>query len=186
MAYSKKGRWMKRLTYAKEIIGLYPDDIHAYTLLGWIYVQRDLLEDAMNLAGQAVRIEPENADIRALMAFIYASQNQRHEAIEMCKMVNNKASGENVSADYGWVRGKVSSMEQKQREVMDVLKMKPDYTEAYLCLGWLHSKNGEIDKAITAFKKAIELMPDSHNVHLCLGNVYVQKGGNKECDNRVR
>ena len=59
---------------------------------------------------------------------------------------------------------------------MDVLKMRPDYIEAYLCLGWLHSKNGDIEKAIPAFRKAIELMPDSYNVHLCLGNVYVQKG----------
>ncbi|MDO8745838.1 MAG: tetratricopeptide repeat protein [Candidatus Brocadiaceae bacterium] len=176
MAYSKKGEMDEAVNVCKEIIGLYPDDIHAYTLLGWIYVQRDLLEDAMNLAGQAVRIEPENADIRALMAFIYASQNQIHEAIEMCNMVNNKASGENVSADYGWVKGNVTSIEQKLREVMDVLKMKPDYTEAYLCLGWLHSKNGEIDEAITAFRKVIELMPDSYNVHLCLGNMYVQKG----------
>ena len=78
------------------------------------------------------------------------------------------------------MRGNVLSIEQKLREVIDVLKMKPDYTEAYLCLGWLHSKNGEIEKAISAFKKAIELMPDSHNVHLYLGNVYVQKGEIKD------
>ena len=160
MAYSKKGERDEAVNVCKEIIGLYPDDIHAYTLLGWIYVQRDLLEDAMNLAGQAVRIEPENADIRALMAFIYASRNQIHEAIAMCNMVINKASGENVPADYGWVKGNVTSIEQKRREVIDVMKMRPDYTEAYLCLGWLHSKNGEIDEAITACKKAIELMPD--------------------------
>ena len=63
---------------------------------------------------------------------------------------------------------------------MDVLKTRPDYIEAYLCLGWLHSKNGEIDEAITAFRKAIELMPDSYNAHLCLGNVYVQKGEIKD------
>jgi len=176
MAYGKKGEMDEAVNVCKEIIGLYPDDIHAYTLLGWIYVQRDLLEDAMNLAGQAVRIEPENADIRALMAFIYASQNQIPQAIATCNVVNNKASGENVSADYGWVKGNVTSIEQKLREVMDVLKMKPDYTEAYLCLGWLHSKNGEIEKAIPAFKKAIELMPDSYNAHLCLGNMCVQKG----------
>jgi len=114
------------------------------------------------------------------MAFIYASRNQIHEAIAMCNMVNNKASGENVPADYGWVKGNVTSIEQKLREVIDVLKMRPDYTEAYLCLGWLHSKNGDIEKAIPAFKKAIEIMPDSYNAHLCLGNMYVRKGEIKD------
>lgn len=176
MAYGKKGEMDEAVNVCKEIMGLYPDDIQAYTLLGWIYAQRDLFKEAMDIAGQAVRIAPENADIRALMAFIYASRNQIHEAIETCNMVNNKASGENVPADYGWVKGNVTSIEQKLREVIDVLKMRPDYTEAYLCLGWLHSKNGDIEKAIPAFEKAIELMPDSYNAHLCLGNVYVQKG----------
>ena len=160
MAYGKKGEMDEAVKVCKEIIGLYPDDIHAYTLLGWIYAQRDLFKEAMDIAGQAVRIAPENADIRALMAFIYASQNQIHEAIAMCNMVYNKASGENVPADYGWVKGNVTSIEQKLREVIDVLEMRPDYTEAYLCLGWLYSKNGDIEKAIPAFRKAIELMPD--------------------------
>ena len=180
MAYGKKGEMDEAVKVCKEIMGLYPDDIQAYTLLGWIYAQRDLFKEAMDIAGQAVRIEPENSDIRALMAFIYASQNQLHEAIAMCNMVNNKASGENVPADYGWVKGNVTSIEQKLREVIDVLKMSPDYTEAYLCLGWLHSKNGDIEKAIPAFRRAIELMPDSYNAHLCLGNVYVQKGEIKD------
>jgi len=62
------------------------------------------------------------------------------------------------------------------REVIDVLEMRPDYTEAYLCLGWLHSKNGDIEKAIPAFRRAVELMPDSYDAHLYLGNLYVQRG----------
>ncbi|HHT9114223.1 MAG: tetratricopeptide repeat protein [Planctomycetes bacterium] len=176
MAYGKKGEMDEAVNVCKEIMGLYPDDIHAYTLLGWIYAQRDLFKEAMDAAGQAVRIAPENADIRALMAFLSASQNQIHEAVATCNVVNNKASGGNVPADYGWVKGNVASIEQKLREVIDVLKMKPDYTEAYLCLGWLHSKNGDIEKAIPAFRKAIELMPDSHDAYLYLGNLYVQKG----------
>jgi tetratricopeptide (TPR) repeat protein len=136
-----------------------------------------LLADAMNLAGQAVRLEPENAEILALMAFIYASQNQVHEAIAVCKMISEKTSVNNaISTNYGWVKGKVSSIEQKLREVIDVLEMRPDYTEAYLCLGWLYSEDGESEKAIDAFRKVIELMPDSYDAHLYLGNVYVQRG----------
>ena len=75
-------------------------------------------------------------------------------------VINKTLAKNNIATNYGWVRGKVSLVDQKLREVMDVLKMKPDYSEVYLCLGWLHSKNGEIEKAISAFKKAIELMPD--------------------------
>src|SRR3972149_4667758 len=157
MAYGKKGEMDEAVKVCKELISLYPDDIQAYTFLGWIYAQRDLFKEAMDIAGQAVSIAPENADIRALMAFIYASQNQIHEAIAMCNMVNNKASGENVPTDYGWVKEKVSSLEQKLREILDVLEMKPDYKEAYGCFGGVHSKSGETEKAINAFRKVIEL-----------------------------
>ncbi|MDO8140136.1 MAG: tetratricopeptide repeat protein, partial [Candidatus Brocadiales bacterium] len=153
----------------------------AYVLLGWIYAQHELFANAMNLAEQAIRIEPEDTDVRALMANIYASQNQVREAIETYNIINNRTSEKNnIGTDYGWVRGNVSSVDQKQREVLDVLEMKPEYPEAYLCLGWLYWKNGESEKAIAAFKKAIELMPDSYNAHLYLGNVYVQKGEIKD------
>jgi len=180
-AYSRNGEIDKAIEVCKEFLCMYPDDVHTYAFLGWIYVQCDLIEEAKDLVEWAIRIEPENAEIQTLMAFLYASQDQLHEAIAMCNMVIDKASAKNdLVKDYGWIKGKIPSIGQKLREVTDVLEIKPDYTEAYLCLGWLHSKNGEHEKAVAAFKKVVELLPDSYNAHLHLGNVYVQKGQIKE------
>ncbi len=177
IAYSKKGEMDKAIEICKEVIHLYPNDIRPYTLLGWIYVQSDLLEEAADLAERAICRDPENAEARTLMACIYTARNRLPEAIAMCNKVTDKTSVEkDIIGNYGWIRGKVSSIEQKFREVMDVLEMKTDYAEGYLCLGWLHSKNGELEKAIAAFEKAIELSPDSSDAHRYLGNMYVQKG----------
>ena len=175
-AYSKNGDSDKAVEICKEIIHLFPDDSRAYILLGWIYAQCDSFEDAVNIAEQVIHRSPDNAETRALMAFIYASQNRINDAIAMCNMVINKTSAKDaIFTDYGWIKGKVPLIEQKFREVMDVLEIKPDYSEAHLCLGWLYSKNGEGEKAVTAFKKAIKLTPDSYNAHLCLGSLYAQK-----------
>ena len=183
-AYSKNGDSDKAVEIYKEIIHLFPDDRHAYILLGWIYAQCDSFEYAENIAEQATRQNHDNAETMALLAFIYASQNRINDAIAMCNMAINKTSAKDaIFTDYGWIKGNVSSIEQKFREVMDVVEIKPDYTEAYLCLGWLHSKNGESEKAVTAFKKAIELTPDSYNAHLCLGSLYAQKGEIKDALN---
>lgn len=179
-AYGKNAETDKAIEICREIISLYPDDIHAYVFLGWIYVQCDLIEEAKGLAEWAILREPGNAEMRALMAFLYASHDLLNEAIAVCNMITESSENNDMIKSYGWIKGGVPSIEQKFREVMDVLEIKSDYTEAYLCLGWLHSKNGEHEKAVAAFKKAAELTPDSYNTHRYLGNLYVQSGKIKE------
>ncbi|MFN3531262.1 MAG: tetratricopeptide repeat protein [Candidatus Brocadia sp.] len=179
-AYGKNGETDKAIEICREIISLYPDDVHAYVFLGWIYVQCDLIEEAKDLVEWVIRREPQNAEIRALMAFLYASQDMLNEAIAVCNTIIESAENNDMIKDYGWIRGKVPSIEQKFREVRDVLEIKSDYPDAYLCLGWLHAKNGEHGKAIAAFQKAVELTSDSYNTHRYLGNLYVQSGKIKE------
>ncbi|MCF6156038.1 MAG: tetratricopeptide repeat protein [Candidatus Brocadia sp.] len=179
-AYGKKGEMDKAIEICREIVRMYPDDVHAYVFLGWIYVQCDLTEEAKDLVEGAIRREPGNAEIRALMAFLYASQDLVNEAIAVCNMIIESAENNDMIESYGWIKGRVPSIEQKFREVTDILEIKSDYTEAYVCLGWLHSKNGEHEKATAAFKKAVELTPNSYNAHRYLGNLYVQSGKIKE------
>ncbi len=183
-AYNKNGEIDKAIGICKEFLCRYPDDVHAYAFLGWIYVQCDLFKEAKDLVERAIRIEPENAEIQALMAFLYVSQDQLHEAVAMCnKTIDTMSVKNDRVSDYGWIRGNVPSIEQKFREVMDVLEVKPDYTEAYLCLGWLYSKNGEAERAINSFRKILELTSDSYKAHVYLGNAYVQRGQIKDALN---
>lgn len=180
-AYSKNGSLDKALKLCKETLILYPDDSYTSALLGWIYIQCDLPSEAIRVAGQAINKAPENSEILALMAMLHASQNQIREALALCTTIVNKTvENDRVTKDFGWVKGTVPSMKQKFREVLDVLEIKPDYTEGYHCLGWLYSKNGEIEKAVNAYKKAIELAPDSADAHLYLGNMYIQEGEIKD------
>ncbi|NUO09424.1 MAG: tetratricopeptide repeat protein [Candidatus Brocadia sp.] len=180
-AYNRNGETDKAIETCKEVIHRYPEDVQAYAFLGWMYVHCDLYEDAKELVEWTIRKEPDNAEIRALMAVLYASQDQLEEAITMCDMVIDKISANGKSIkDFGWMRGKVPFIDQKFREVMDILEIKSDYAEAYLCLGWLYSKKGEDGKAISAYKKVIGLTPDSYDAHRRLGNAYIQKGEIKD------
>ena len=180
-AYSKSGSSDKALKLCKETLTLYPDDSNTSALLGWIYVQWDRPEKALRRAEEALKKAPENTEILALMAMLLASQNQIREALALCTTIVNKTvENDRVTKDFSWVKGTVPSIEQKFREVLDVLEIKPDYTDGYLCLGWLHSKNGEMGKAVNAYKKAIELAPDSADAHCYLGNMYIQEGEIKD------
>lgn len=180
-AYDRNSEPDKAAEICKEVLCRYPDDVPVYAFLGWIYVQCDLTDQAKDIVEQAMRIEPENADIQALAAFLYATQDQLQEAITMCNMALDTMSKKSeIANDYGWIRGKIPSIEQKFREVKDIIEIKPDYPEAYLCLGWLHAKNGEHEEAIAALKKASELLPDSYTTLRHLGNLCAQGGKIKE------
>ena len=188
-AYCRDDKTEEAITKCKHIIALNPDDSQAYALLGWIYAQCDRIGEAVDIARQAIGIKPDSVEIQLLMAFLCASQNQLQKAIETCRTaLDAQSSHQNAASDYSWIKGNTPSIEQKFREVVDVLQTNPNYREAYLCLGWLHSKNGEPEKSLAAYRKVFELTSNSqlapknpsdiilYTAYLHLGNVYAQKG----------
>jgi len=188
-AYCLANKTEEAFTKCKHIIGQYPDDPQAYALLGWIYAQCNRMEEATDVARQAVGMKAGSVEIQLFTAFLCAHQNQLQKAIETCRTaLNAQSSHPNAASDYSWIKGNVPSIEQKFREVVDVLQTNPYSREAYLCLGWLHAKNGESEKSIAAYRKALELtMPGqpapknssdtiTYTAYLYLGNAYAQKG----------
>jgi len=57
----------------------------------------------------------------------------------------------------------------------EVIKIKPDMTQAYFNIGYTNQHIGEIEEAIKYFKKTIEINPNFHKAYKILGEIYLEK-----------
>ncbi|MEM6613473.1 MAG: tetratricopeptide repeat protein, partial [Cyanobacteria bacterium P01_C01_bin.72] len=53
-----------------------------------------------------------------------------------------------------------------------VIKIQPDYTDAYINRGLIYATLGEYEKAIVDYDQAIQLQPDYANAYYNRGNTY--------------
>jgi Flp pilus assembly protein TadD len=58
----------------------------------------------------------------------------------------------------------------------EVLRLRPDYPEAYSNLGTALQECGAFDEAVQCFQAAIRLKPDYHEAHYNLGNAHKERG----------
>jgi protein O-GlcNAc transferase len=72
-----------------------------------------------------------------------------------------------------WQSGK---FDEAARELNEVIRLKPDYAEAYYTLGTVYKQAGDLPKAASALRKAIELQPDFAGAHTTLASVLNQQG----------
>ena len=188
-AYCLDNKTEEAIIKCNHIITQNPEDTLAYILLGWIYAQCDRTEEAVEMVRQSIGIKTGSIEAQLLTAFLCATQNQLQKAIKACRTaLEVQSSHQNAASDYSWIKGNTLSIDQKFREVADVLQTNPNYREAYLCLGWLHSKNGEPEKSLAAYRKVVELTTNGqpalknsadtilYTAYLHLGNVHAQKG----------
>ena len=80
---------------------------------------------------------------------------------------------------YFW-RGRVYiKVNRPKKAAVDfrmVIKLKPDFAEAYDNLGWLHMQFQEYDESIDYLSKSLELKPNEGWAYYTRGRCYYQKG----------
>jgi Tfp pilus assembly protein PilF len=72
-----------------------------------------------------------------------------------------------------WQTGKFDDAAQQLREVV---RLKPDYAEAFYTLGTVYKQAGKLPEAAEALRKALRLQPDFAGAHTTLAAVLRQQG----------
>jgi tetratricopeptide (TPR) repeat protein len=62
------------------------------------------------------------------------------------------------------------------RELQEVVRLNPDFAEAYCNLGRAYVSQGQLDEAIAYYQKALDVRPDYVAAHNSLGSLLLQKG----------
>jgi tetratricopeptide (TPR) repeat protein len=71
------------------------------------------------------------------------------------------------------VKHKTGKYQEAVDSFKQVVRISPDYAEAYYGIGWAYGEMGKYQEAIEGYKKAISAGPDLSKAHSALGLIYI-------------
>ncbi len=139
------------LAEAQMLVSMRPNDSEVRRVLGWVYVQRDEYDKAVDAYQEAIRLDANNANAYLDLGELLWKMERKDEAKEM--------------------QARALAIRQKQA------KGKPeDKAAAQYDLGYSHYWLGQYEQAIVAFKEAVRLAPNNPFYHEMLGKAYYWQG----------
>jgi tetratricopeptide (TPR) repeat protein len=161
---------------------------NSYILLGNIYEDIDMPEDAINLYKKALSEDMDNAsEFYGLIANVYFKENKFDEAIEYYNkaLKNNKNY---ISAYYNIaeIYKSKKDFDQAEQYYKKAIQISPEYINPYYQIGALYFNKEDYDSAIEWYNKALEIEPNEELVNYYIGIAYKKQNKIKEAIEHLR
>ncbi len=179
------------IKYFKKALELDPNYAEVHVLLGVVYGEKDLYDQAIEEFKEAIRIKPDHAYAYFKLALAYHEKGLYDEAIEAYKEAT-KFNPDDAEAhrNLGLVYARKGLYDEAIEEFKETIRIKPDHAEAHSDLGVAYDMQGLRNEAIKGYIKAIKIKPDYARAHLNLGSAYLDKGlydqAIEECKEAIR
>ncbi len=129
-------------------------------------------DEALKQYEEAVRYDPDNAELLVRLATLYVRDGRLKDALERVKhavaIAPDSIDARLLAAGVSSALGDDGYAESQYREV---LKLDPHNQEAYLYLGTLNAKRGNYDEALKIFQRLIDIDPGSFLGYYYAGRV---------------
>jgi hypothetical protein len=146
---------------ARKAVGLAPENAFPQYALAKVQSARSDERGAMEAIDEAIRIDPDDADYRALKsAFLYDRQKWR-ESLEFAEkglaLDPNNTGCQNLR---GMSLVKLGRRKEAESGLLQTLRQEPENPHAHAALGWSLLESGDVDGALEHFGEALRLDPD--------------------------
>jgi Tfp pilus assembly protein PilF len=139
-------------------------------MLGMVAYHMGVHDVAVNLMGEAVRIQSEVAFYHHDLGNVFLSQNRIDEAI-LCFRNVLRLDPNFVRAYYhlSLAFAKKDLLDEAMQSLLIALKLRPDYPDALYQVGFIFGEQNKPDEAIACFEKLGEMEPARTEVLFALG-----------------
>lgn len=153
-----------------------PDDASLYHERAKIYLQFKQLEDAINDAKRAIRIDTTNAAFYLTEADIFFAANETRNAKDVLEIVVKKFP-ENTDGllKLGELYYFVKQYENAFAKINQALKVNENLAKGYYLKGNIYKEIGDTAKAVSSLETAIEQDNKNPGIFLDLGLIYAAK-----------
>ena len=140
---------------AEMIHGKYPDDIRAAQVLAAQALQQGRTDRAMQIFGELLAIEPNNASAYNQIGYYYGFRGDYDRAIENLKKYQFMAPDQaNPLDSLGEIQAYSGHYDEAISNLRKALAIKPDFFESWGHLGIAYEGKGEWAKAIESYEHA--------------------------------
>jgi len=168
----------------RAILATEPNDVPSIHLLGFLAYRSGRLDTAIDLIGQAIRLDESNPDCHFNIALALLAARRWQEA------VTHVTRAIELKPDYAMVVSKLVDLSYTQANqaleqgrladamigYQQVVALKPDFAEAHSNLGVALMAQGHAAEAAVAYRRAIAINPKLVTVYRNLGRVLAAQG----------
>jgi tetratricopeptide (TPR) repeat protein len=134
-------------------------------------------EKAIQIAQEEIMDNPDNADSRYTLAWIYAKVGNYDGAISACNDGLQRGQAFNkLRYILGWVYAKQGKYDEALKACDDALRVDPYSATLYYAKGRIQDLFGRNDEAIESYSKATTLKSDFSEAYVFLGLLYTELG----------
>lgn len=134
-------------------------------------------ERAAAAVGEAVRLAPDDPEVRVSLARIYAGTGRGEEALAQLEMALDRRPGsDDAWREYGRLLAEQGHPERALAALDKAIEIRPRYWENHYRAGGLYWRSGRYPQAAAAYERAAELEPDNSRVLENLGAAWQAAG----------
>lgn len=147
------------------------------------YIKLNEIDKALEILRELKNYRPINLDAYILLLLIYSSRGEEKEANQIYEemlsgLYKEQPTNLKVAESLAQFKLQKKNYQASLEIYKNILKIKPDYPEAYFWIGYIYEESAQRDKAIKAWKKGLKLQPDHPDMLNSLGYIYAEEGIN--------
>ncbi|MBZ5495212.1 MAG: tetratricopeptide repeat protein [Acidobacteriia bacterium] len=132
---------------------------------------------AQESSNEALRLDPDRAEIRCTLAHILQQTGRTAEAVdELNKAIASQPDSDEAHSLLGKVFLSQGKGNQAIREYQMAIDIRPEYWSNHANLGLAYYDLGRLEEAIASFRRVTELQPDNAWGFQMLGTAYHRSG----------
>jgi eukaryotic-like serine/threonine-protein kinase len=134
-------------------------------------------EAAPRHALEALRLAPDQPEVRYALALIYQGTGKSKEALsELEQVARTRPTNDDVHRVMGRLYADAGRLDEGLEALNRAISLRPGYWGNHAALGNVAYRHGMYPVAIAAFQRFCELRPDSASAHQRLGTAYHMSG----------
>ena len=168
--------WKNSYTLWADAVEKNPESSTANALMGVVYMELAMDQDAIKHLEKAVRLVPYDYQSRNNLGIVYGRSDEPEKALK------EFSTAMQLKPDDDAVKINLSVFYQRQKEykkaeeVLQYLLLKsPQNANLHFRLGLIYKDAGRHEEAVSEFLKSVELAPHIINGYEELGNIYASK-----------
>jgi tetratricopeptide (TPR) repeat protein len=168
--------WENSYTLWADAVEKYPDSNTANALMGVVYMDLAMDQDAIKHLEKAVRLVPYDYQSRNNLGIVYGKSGEPEKALkEFSTAIQLKPDDDAVKINLSVFYQRQKEY-KKAEEVLHYLLLKsPQNANLHFRLGLIYRDAGRNEEAVSEFLKSVELAPHIINGYEELGNIYASK-----------
>ena len=185
--YMREGKYAEASREFQKALWHNPNLAEAYSGLGHAYFGLGRLDDALEAQQKAIELEPNMAAAHIAKGLILLQQAEKsrtksdyERALAACRQGIELDATLQVPVRVRTALGRVYLQEgkltQAGHQFEEILKVDPNFGDAYYYLGAIRVRQRDYEKAEEAYRRAINLNPSSAKAYERLAHLYGARG----------